>query len=65
MAKERPSKEDEPLRESDRELTPPHGDELREEITFGRTDRYANLDDENATREQPVEDPGGVPEKSS
>jgi hypothetical protein len=34
------------------ELTPPDGDDLRDESTFGRTDRYANLDDEDATREQ-------------
>lgn len=27
------------------DLTPPHGDELRAESTFGRTDRYANQDD--------------------
>ena len=64
MAKKRPSAEDEPLRESDKELTPPHGDELREEITFGRTDRHANLDDEDATRELPVEDPASGPDKS-
>jgi hypothetical protein len=27
------------------DATPPHGDELRHESTFGRTDRYANQDD--------------------
>ena len=45
--------------ESDKELTPPHGDELRDEVTFGRTDRHANLDDEQATRKQPGEGPQG------
>jgi hypothetical protein len=41
--------------EADRgELTPPHGDELRTEGTFGRTDRYANQDDPEA--ESPVFD---------
>jgi len=39
------------------DMAPPHGDELRSEVTFGRTDRYTNVDDEDATREQPVEDP--------
>jgi hypothetical protein len=34
------------------DLTPPHGDELRSEGTFGRTDRYANQDDPDA--ESPV-----------
>ncbi|PYR88507.1 MAG: hypothetical protein DMF84_27810 [Acidobacteria bacterium] len=39
--------------EADRgDLTPPHGDELRAEGTFGRTDRYANQDDPDA--EAPV-----------
>jgi hypothetical protein len=39
--------------EADRgDLTPPHGDELRSEETFGRTDRYANQDDPDA--ESPV-----------
>jgi hypothetical protein len=27
------------------DATPPHGDELRHESTFGRSDRYANQDD--------------------
>jgi hypothetical protein len=44
------------LRTDDHELTPPHGDELRDEITFGRTDRYANLDDETASRERALDD---------
>ena len=48
-----------PSRESDPEVdpgdvTPPHGDELRAEATFGRTDRYANQDDPDA--EAPVLD---------
>ena len=47
-----------PALEREKDLTPPHGDELRGEVTFGRTDRYANVDDEHARREQPVEDPG-------
>ena len=41
------------------DMAPPHGDELRSEVTFGRTDRYTNVDDEDAAREQPVEDPEG------
>jgi len=45
---------DETLRESERDLTPPHGDELRSEVTFGRSDRYSNVDDENAARSQPA-----------
>jgi hypothetical protein len=36
------------------DLTPPHGDELVSEETFGRTDRYANQDDREA--EPPVFD---------
>jgi hypothetical protein len=41
--------------EADRgQVTPPHGDELRTESTFGRTDRYANQDDPEA--ESPVFD---------
>ena len=42
---------------TNKEMTPPHGDELRSEVTFGRTDRYSNVDEEEATRELPVEDP--------
>jgi hypothetical protein len=43
---------EEPLLTDEQDLTPPHGDELREEVTFGRTDRYANVDDKSATRER-------------
>lgn len=43
------------LLERDNNVSPPHGDELREEVTFGRTDRYSNVD-EQATREQPADD---------
>ena len=32
------------------DLTPPHGDDLRSEETFGRTDRYTNVDDDEAGR---------------
>jgi hypothetical protein len=46
---------DEPAHADERDLTPPHGDELREEVTFGRTDRYSNIDDEDATRERPLD----------
>jgi len=46
--------EDDTLRDSDRDMTPPHGDELRSEVTFGRSDRYTNVDDENAARQQPA-----------
>jgi len=51
----------EEMLEADRDLTPPHGDELRSEITFGRTDRYANADGdgEKAAPEEPVQDPEG------
>ena len=52
-----PLTEDDTLPESDRDLTPPHGDELRSEVTFGRSDRYTNLDDENAARQQPAGEP--------
>jgi hypothetical protein len=52
MTDDRLLTDDEPLRDSDTDLTPPHGDALREEVTFGRTDRYANLDDQDATREE-------------
>ena len=34
----------------EQDLTPPHGDELRSEETFGRTDRYSNVDDADAER---------------
>jgi hypothetical protein len=44
--------EDERLQRDDGDLTPPHGDDLRAEETFGRTDRYSNLDDEAADREK-------------
>ena len=46
---------DEPLRDDHTELTPPHGDALRGEATFGRTDRYTNIDDEDASREEPAD----------
>ena len=60
MADDELRKEDEPMRADERDLTPPHGDELRAEVTFGRTDRYANSDDETATRERVLDelDPG-------
>jgi hypothetical protein len=32
----------------EQDLTPPHGDDLRSEETFGRTDRYTNVDDAEA-----------------
>jgi hypothetical protein len=41
----------EPIHSDEGELTPPHGDELRSEESFGRTDRYSNIDDQDATRE--------------
>ena len=45
--------------EADRgDLTPPHGDELRSEESFGRTDRYTNQDDPDA--ESPVLGPSAV-----
>ena len=37
------------------DVTPPHGDELVREDSFGRTDRYANQDD--AEPEDPVLQP--------
>jgi hypothetical protein len=43
---------DEPLHSDEGDLTPPQGDELRSEETFGRTDRYTNVDDTDATREE-------------
>ena len=46
---------DEPIRRDENDLTPPHGDELRNEETFGRTDRYSNIDDETASREESLE----------
>ena len=49
--------DDEAARAAGNDMTPPHGDELRSEVTFGRTDRYTNVDDQEAAREQPVEDP--------
>ena len=36
--------------EDDHKVTPPHGDELRSSETFGRTDRYANVDDKDADK---------------
>ena len=62
MTDERPGpddllRDDETPRATENDMTPPHGDELRSEVTFGRTDRYTNVDDEEAAREQPVEDP--------
>ena len=48
--KERMGKENVPLPRDEQDVTPPHGDELRSEATFGRTDRYTNLDDEAADR---------------
>jgi hypothetical protein len=54
---------DEEMLEADKDVTPPHGDELRSEIAFGRTDRYANADGdahgEQAAPEEPVQDPEG------
>ena len=43
---------DEPLHSDEGDLTPPQGDELRSEETFGRTDRYTNIDDADASREE-------------
>lgn len=43
---------DEPLHSDEGDLTPPQGDELRSEETFGRTDRYANIDDTEAARRE-------------
>jgi len=43
---------DEPVHSDAGELTPPHGDELRSEETFGRSDRYSNIDDASAKRER-------------
>jgi hypothetical protein len=47
---------DDPIREApqsdEQDLTPPHGDDLRSEETFGRTDRYTNVDDDEAGRRQ-------------
>jgi len=43
---------DEPLHSDEGDLTPPQGDELRSEETFGRTDRYTNIDDADAAREE-------------
>jgi hypothetical protein len=43
-----------PLHSDKGDLTPPHGDDLRDEETFGRTDRYSNIDDADAARERPV-----------
>jgi hypothetical protein len=43
---------DEPLHSDEGDLTPPHGDELRSEETFGRTDRYTNIDDADAARQE-------------
>ena len=42
----------EPIHSDEGELTPPHGDELRSEETFGRTDRYSNIDDAAAKRKE-------------
>ena len=39
-------RDDETPRATDNDVTPPHGNELRSEVTFGRTDRYTNVDDE-------------------
>ncbi len=44
---------DHPLDE--RDVTPPHGDELLREGSFGRTDRYTTKDDPDA--EEPVTQP--------
>ncbi|HTL44854.1 MAG TPA: hypothetical protein VL262_11005 [Vicinamibacterales bacterium] len=43
---------DEPLHSDEGDLTPPQGDELRSEETFGRTDRYTNIDDTEAARQE-------------
>ena len=45
-----PEQDETKARQDDRDLTPPHGDNLRSEETFGRTDRYSNMDDEEADR---------------
>ena len=53
---------DEPLHSDEGALTPPHGDELRSEETFGRTDRYTNIDDRDADRQEVRRDRGeGAP----
>ena len=41
-----------PLHSDEGHLTPPQGDDLRSEETFGRTDRYTNVDDDEASREE-------------
>ncbi len=54
----RNSSDDQAFPEDDQQLTPPHGDELRSGQTFGRTDRYANVDDKVANREQSIVEKG-------
>ena len=44
-----------PLHSDEGDLTPPQGDDLRSEETFGRTDRYTNVDDDEASREERLE----------
>lgn len=61
-AKDQLDRDEEPFPRDEQDLTPPHGDELRSEVTFGRTDRYSNLDEEEAARtEQTPEKPAPPP----
>jgi hypothetical protein len=41
------------------DATPPHGDELQSERSFGRTDRYANADDSDGEGPMPSDDVRG------
>ena len=47
------------------DATPPHGDELQSEHSFGRTDRYANSDDPEAERPVFSDDVLGAEEDSA
>ncbi len=51
--------------EDEQDLTPPHGDDLRSEETFGRTDRYSNMDDDDAERTEKPELEGSENSKGS
>jgi hypothetical protein len=52
---------DDTLQRDEKDLTPPHGDDLRSEETFGRTDRYSNVDDATAARSEPDRGASGAP----
>jgi hypothetical protein len=55
MAERLPEPDNPEILDDRGDATPPHGDELHSERSFGRTDRYTNADDPDPDRPTPSE----------